>query len=695
VHNPKLSLFCFVHFRTRALVQKCKLFFKILSALVDESAHHFISRLLLFGVVEFLCFQYSNMDRRKGPLMGRGGSRRSLLSSATLLCIVAVGILCLLFLVVALPRKGRSDLRNGGKPDVAAVSIAPSPHNQVDIQIKTLPGELGSEDHISVDPQYIEQLQNISAMSDVPMPYKYPMHRTLPIPRNKMILGMFKEHLSISRQSQRCWGPGSAEQPIFQPAPEFLQPTVDQVTSAKLQSEFDFKDDSGETFYREDTHDLLHAPGVQGEHPWWVQSEQGEGALDNGDLPCTAEVQARLFQLQHPNKPCDKVRYLVSKLKEGAHGVGSALTLVAHDLLSSIMVGRVLQLHTSTKWYFSSPHCSDAKHGGWDCFFLPVSSCKASGGVEMVSNRRQAHRSLSPVIVKKSFDIDGLSRNDLPSDENFFGPIQTSTCYAEYKKWIQRPANIYIQGTFERGADPRLFYMLAQATRYLMRAPQPWFRRMLHYHLPQVGISPHVLPTRQQSSRRVVEGSAASQHDAIIYIQERGEIAKFREYYNVFGCHNINNTVFVDYVGRWCHRVEAVGGLDASRGACKVYISGNTPFKNYQQLAATFSSMPGGIEVLSTWKHPSVAKGGETERWGASSPASSWIDMFAGVSSTNWICIVQSNWCRMINLLRLTSGRASCGFIDGGALMIASAIDRERYCIVGPYPTKAFSNRLK
>lgn len=529
------------------------------------------------------------------------------------------------------------------------------------------------------------RIQEIEAMSDVPMPYKYPMHRNLPHPRNKIILGMHNEHLSLPTQRSQCWGRGSASQPIFQPTPTFLKPQIDRSVATRLQQEFDFDeaDNNGETFFVDSAEDRLNSDNTL--HPWWVTTDESDV-----NLPCTSEVQARLFELQNPSRKegsCSRVRFLVSKLKEGAHGVGSALTLVAHDLLSSIIVGRVLQLQTSSKWYFSSAHCSDAKHSGWDCFFLPVSPCKPAGAVEVVHNRRQALRSASPVIVKKSFDIDGLSRNDLPSDELFFGPIQNSKCFPKYKKWINDPANIYIQGTFERGADPRLFYMLAQATRFLMRAPQPWFRRMLQHHLPKVGIPAAVMPATAQGSDSVVRSNPS----AVIYVQERGEIAKFREYYNVFGCHNINQSVFLDYTTEWCDPSHS----PEDPVQCKVYISGNTPFKNFQTLAASAEARH--IGVLSTWKHPSVAKGSasETERWGASSPASSWIDMFAGVSSTNWVCIVQSNWCRVINLLRLTSGRAHCGFIDGGALMIASALDREKYCIVGPYPTKAFSNRIK
>ena len=96
--------------------------------------------------------------------------------------------------------------------------------------------------------------------------------------------------------------------------------------------------------------------------------------------------------------------------------------------------------------------------------------------------------------------------------------------------------------------------------------------------------------------------------------------------------------------------------------------------------------------VASTWRHPSLSTE-ESSRWGASSPAASWIDLYAGVASSSWVCIVQSNWCRMINFLRLTSSRASCSFVDVGIVMIADESARRSYCVVNPqWPIKPFSN---
>lgn len=525
-----------------------------------------------------------------------------------------------------------------------------------------------------------------AAKKVVAMPYKYPMHAKLP-KAVSIVEHLYRDQLS---RQEKCWS-SAANRSIFTAPPVALRREVDEATSRQLSLEYAFVAEGAETFFAADSPDPLTYSADDGAHdthsPWWAPK-----AMDVDSLPCTSEVQARLYELQHPTRDCSNVRYLVTKLKEGAHGVGSALTLVAHDLLSAIIVGRVLQVQSNSKWYFSSPHCAAKGRGGWECFFGSVATCKAQGAVEIVSHRRQALRSTASVIVKKGFDIDGLSRNDIPSEELFFGDIRRSQCFHKYKKWVADPSNVFIQGTFERGADPALYYMLSQAMRYLLRNPQPWVRRMLRFHFPQVGLPAELIPSAVLGSTPDAAGAAPSAA-ARIYVQERGEIAKFREYYNVFGCHNVNNTLFVDVVSRWCQS-PAFRGVEGS--VCSVYVSGNTPYKNFQWLEGELKSRE-SIQVLSTWKHRTLAAAAtaESERWGASSPASSWVDLFAGVASTNWICIVQSNWCRVINFLRLTAGRAQCGFIDGGALMIASPVDREKYCIVGPYPTKAFSNRLK
>jgi hypothetical protein len=245
-----------------------------------------------------------------------------------------------------------------------------------------------------------------------------------------------------------------------------------------------------------------------------------------------------------------------------------------------------------------------------------------------------------------------------------------SKCFESYIEWTKNPRNVFLQGTFQRGADSRLFYMLAQTVKYLMREPQPWFRAMLDYHLPLVGIR------RASSSRR------------LIYVQDRGEIAKYREYYNTFGCHTIDFRLLADFAMRISRNWRTTfAAVDVA-----IFISGNTPFSVLRELEVLLTQSNETVE--STWRHPSQG-GGESARWGASSPAASWIDLYAGVSSSGWVCIVQSNWCRMINFLRLTSSRASCAFVDVGIAMLGDAGARKKYCVVKrEWPTKAFSNVL-
>jgi len=91
----------------------------------------------------------------------------------------------------------------------------------------------------------------------------------------------------------------------------------------------------------------------------------------------------------------------------------------------------------------------------------------------------------------------------------------------------------------------------------------------------------------------------------------------------------------------------------------------------------------------------SVSVARESSRWGAAAPMASWLDLYARVAANSWICVVQSNWCRLVNFLRMTGGKGACAssFVDLGMLMLVSPQLREKYCVVGKeWPTKPFSN---
>ena len=491
-------------------------------------------------------------------------------------------------------------------------------------------------------------LRNVKERGDacqIQLPYQYPVHSKLP--PAPILAQAVRAARNITASARAMCGTSSA--PIFGVAPT-LKVEKDAAALAALKKEFGFDTASESVFFST-------LDDSRPKDQWWIYD-------DDRQLPCTHEVQQRLYDLQHPTD-CKAAKFLVSKLKEGAHGVGSAITLVAHDLLSAIVLKRVLAVRASPRWFFASQHC--AARSGLDCYFLPPTHCADAGHEEKVSSRSQAERSSSRFVRKSSFDIKGLGRNNVPSDEEFFGPeIVSGKCYKSFVAWTQDPRNTFLQGTFERGADPRLFFMLAQAVKYLMREPQPWFKAMLMHHLLKIGVQ------------------SAQTEQRLVYIQDRGEIAKYREYYNTFGCHTVRPQMLGDFALIIAQNWRRVSEKPV------VFISGNTPYGVFLELERFLNHS--ATLVASTWRHPSLSTE-ESSRWGASSPAASWIDLYAGVASSSWVCIVQSNWCRMINFLRLTSSRATCSFVDVGIVMIADESARRSYCVVNPqWPIKPFSN---
>lgn len=549
------------------------------------------------------------------------------------------------------------------------------------------------------------------------LPYVYPMHASLPPNRHGMVWNTLRKFFADNNVDQQLGEKGVssptdnqciAHQGRF---PSFVYQlgttTTSEESATSLEKEFGFTFRKGDAssspppaLFNSEFSDSDPAQFEGGKVPWIPGSEDVE---DSTNLPCTSFIQRRLWTLNHNTKEtCSHQRFLVSTLKEGAHGVGSAITLIAHDLLSAVVLGRVLLIvpegGTRSKWYFSGDACAASGRPSWSCYFTEPSHCHndiiSSGkhfslsSVVKVASKKEAllpqmHK--QQFIRKKTFDAKGLGRNDVLTDEEFFGAEfmkSPPACYAKYQEWIRDDSNINIQGTFSKGSDRRLFFMLSQATKYLMRYQQPWFSHMLSLKLAQVGVLQDMQKTPPTPEHL----------PPTIYVQERGEIAKFREYFNTFGCHNIATSIHIDLIRHRC-----IGGKATNIG-CTVFVSGNTPKENYNLITNSLtneSSSSASISIRSTWALLATASKG-TERWGASGLSASWVDMYAALTASSWICIVQSNWCRVINFLRLTTGRAGCPFVDAGALMIASVSLRQRYCLIkSEWPTKAFSNVVK
>jgi hypothetical protein len=344
---------------------------------------------------------------------------------------------------------------------------------------------------------------------------------------------------------------------------------------------------------------------------------------------------------------------------------------------------------------------------------------QVGGGPKVASFSDANDRHHATVVIrKKSFDLPGLSRSTAPTLEAFFGYAQdqavAAKCVPLVSAWAAEPANrAFVMGTIDGANDPILQYQLAQVVAFLMRDLQPWFERMLRTHLPRA--MPIAARIANADSQFTHPQAAAAEHAGAVttpasgrsgglvyaYVQGRGEVAKYREYYSAIGCHNARPVAFALELARsFCPAVVPPAStrvdLRSNNTACVLYVSGNTPQADFQTLRNDPNVVAHADAVESTWlvSLAPAARASEPEsaRWGASSPAASWVDLFAGVHATAWACVVQSNWCRVIHFLRATVGaRAHCPFVDLGAALLADQELRAAACDVRPeWPTKPF-----
>ncbi|ORC93524.1 uncharacterized protein TM35_000014010 [Trypanosoma theileri] len=518
------------------------------------------------------------------------------------------------------------------------------------------------------------------------LPHRYPVHENLPGNSSDITAALYEKKVT---HQEECWR-SSSQSPIFPSPPslikEQLQPVYVEKSDLLLRQEFQFLNNNNnnnnnmrnnslsknETFYLGyDTPSSLNNK----ESPWWVSS--------GSHLPCTASIQRRLYEYENLAS-CEERTFLLSDIKAGGYGLGGSLVLLAFDFLNAMILGRTLVIgapSTVNRWKFLAEGCFQNGIRALDCFYLPPTRCNVSNEpIHNVRTRTQAVHSSARVIRKKTFEMPDLNRDSIPTDEAFFGPgYQEWSCYPEYLNWINNPANMVVQGTFKSGIDTRLYFMLAQVFMYLTRAPQPWFQQMIYHHLSPLGI----LSTHENEIMRKINNQCT------IYIQDRGEEGKMREYYNVFGCHTVGLSLYRDYV----RTISTSTELNSSKIPCSVFVSGGTPLQSFLWLKKQLEEY--SYPVMSTWNLSTLSAGAESVRWGASSPAASWVDMYAGVASTNWVCMVQSNWCRVIDFLRMTHGRKNCGFIDIGILLLTSVEFRKKYCVIGDFPTKPFSNVIR
>eukprot|EP01060_Flectonema_neradi_P009607 TRINITY_DN16846_c0_g1_i1.p1 TRINITY_DN16846_c0_g1~~TRINITY_DN16846_c0_g1_i1.p1 ORF type:complete len:577 (+),score=87.84 TRINITY_DN16846_c0_g1_i1:49-1731(+) len=546
--------------------------------------------------------------------------------------VVSLGILALLqmqFLVEPVERDRDQDT------PLPAVVLSERQSDEKEVVTKT------------PEPQQKVKPKRQSGTNSIQLPYTYPVHQQI-VSREKLYEGVQKQ---VEKQVRTC--ADHTTEPLL-PAPSEYKRKHPKTSHTSLLNDFYIGDES-KLVHSKDGLFLsgTSKPNIKDVSDiYWIPEDTDNSQIN---LPCTREAQLGLFKSQNPSD-CASANFLATRLKADAHGLGSALSLVVHDLISSVLLGRIVTVK-SNKWFFAPSECGS---NGWTCYFTTPSYCpdpQEKG--DILSSKTSKAR----VVRKKDTDQKGVSRSDLPE----LSTILDAKCVDIVNKWSKQPENTYLMGTFKKGSDPLLTWWMAQAIRYLVRTPQPWFSDAISSNLA---------------------GQGFPWKDGLVFQQLRGEIAKFREYYNTFGCHDVHITAYQKWTNTIYNNQHGKSDQPTS-----IYISGNTPHDSFLSLV---SMQRADHQIYSTWNHSAAAVSSESKRWGANTLVVSWVDFWAGVASSGWVCIIQSNWCRMINFLRLTAGRANCPFIDLGVTMLSDPDERQQYCIVkDEWPKKPFSSVIQ
>eukprot|EP01064_Diplonema_japonicum_P012334 TRINITY_DN19819_c0_g1_i1.p1 TRINITY_DN19819_c0_g1~~TRINITY_DN19819_c0_g1_i1.p1 ORF type:complete len:492 (+),score=83.55 TRINITY_DN19819_c0_g1_i1:37-1476(+) len=174
-------------------------------------------------------------------------------------------------------------------------------------------------------------------------------------------------------------------------------------------------------------------------------------------LPLTEEVQQAIYAHQHP-KDCraNSTRFVVWRLWNT--GLGADLHTLAQAIGYAMATERVLLIDTSETWWYAM----DRYPASLECFFIPPSNCKLSDAGDRavlmppwVLNRKTNRMMPSTRLTIKKEGPRSVSN-----------PLRKSGDVGN--KWSLIPRLRWRQYGYQ--------WWMAQTVRYLLRQPQPWFQ---------------------------------------------------------------------------------------------------------------------------------------------------------------------------------------------------------------------------
>eukprot|EP01059_Diplonema_ambulator_P008710 TRINITY_DN18390_c0_g1_i1.p1 TRINITY_DN18390_c0_g1~~TRINITY_DN18390_c0_g1_i1.p1 ORF type:complete len:481 (+),score=42.97 TRINITY_DN18390_c0_g1_i1:95-1537(+) len=175
-------------------------------------------------------------------------------------------------------------------------------------------------------------------------------------------------------------------------------------------------------------------------------------------LPLTEEVQAALWEHQHP-KNCKTAKFLVWRLWNT--GLGADLHTLAQALGFAMASGRVLLIDTSAVWWYAM----DRHPASFECFFVPPSSCKLSdaGNATVLMSSWTYNRKQQRMQPTHRMSVVESGNRTVANPIRRAGDVGN--------RWSSIPRKEWSQYGYQ--------WWMAQTIRYLLRKPQPWFQKRL------------------------------------------------------------------------------------------------------------------------------------------------------------------------------------------------------------------------
>eukprot|EP00659_Diplonema_papillatum_P006182 gene6182-9466_t len=190
----------------------------------------------------------------------------------------------------------------------------------------------------------------------------------------------------------------------------------------------------------------------------WMMA--GRSTAKGALLPLTAEVQGAIWDHQHP-ADCKSASFFVWKLWNS--GLGADIHTYAQALAFAMASGRVLLVDTNEAWWYAL----DKQPSSIECFFVPPSSCTLAdaGPAILITPRYQ----WSP-RYKKVVAALGRPVRPYPQQPRTVGSTLRAVGSVG-NPWSTVPRAEWQAYGYQ--------WWMAQASRYLLRMPQPWLRAAL------------------------------------------------------------------------------------------------------------------------------------------------------------------------------------------------------------------------